>query len=522
MGFCPTTSRSLSPSNQAGKPKDGRDNKDVLILKQNHVTFEAPNHGNSVFFDECNCDIISLSKTSDSKTKVLFQSTKNAERYEFLLPVGSHVLSTKMNSSRSIIVYQVDRRSVEFFNVISSNSTTIPGSTTSNIDERKGYSQVTRTKNSKILGFIWVDSTNLVMITDLSVELYHIDASKNRSRFIKSFQSASNWFVYQPNLNEGQSLEYSVLMVSTGFAGNSIQPYLFNRGQIFKLERFIVDGIGRGVEKLILSEQSITIAYIYGFVRLLVLQHESLNLKSRGAQILIYTLDQESYITTKTHTLDLDINGRFAINVIDNLVIAHDQPSKSSFIFDLMVESTEKSDCPKHFVSIMSRPIWYQDPSGASAKLDTYSVNWVFFQPSFIIDVKLGVLCTLHLNLEAVDSIIHERGLLLDFLALRSDSDHVMLSISRDIVKASLKVATSGCPHPKPLNALADVSSTFEVLSRLVAPIQEIYTEEVSTSEKATQRPSPKYSFSNRESILQDDVYRDVLKQLDTEIGKVS
>lgn len=506
---------------------------DVLYLEKNHVTFEPPDLGLSVFFDECNRDIISLynaktQQANSSGTRVVFQSTSNSETLEFSLPVGERVLSTKMNKSRTVLAYQLDRSTIELVNLHKNTtdaSSEAPNNNPYCLDDHR-YTLSCRTRNSKLLGFIWTCDTKIVIITDISIEYFHVDPSKHRSRHIKSFQSSTNWFVYQPNHDECPSDEFSVLMISTGSIGNSIQPYLFNQGQIFKLERFIVDGNWNGMEKLELFEQSITIAYLYGNVRLLVLQHESLNLKSNGAQILVYTLDHELGVTTKTHTLDLDISGRFAINIVDNLVVAHDQLSKSSFIFDIIIDSTEKSDCPKHFVNIVGGSPIRSPPETEGCKLKMYSIDWVFFQPNFIIDVKLGVLCTLHLDTSAMQSVISDRGLLLSFLALRSGSDQLILSVCNEVVSSSVKLAHSGSKHPKSLHALAEVSSTFEILSRLVISAHELgkvtKTDEKLTQDRPSYRSFVSFNYKYRESIQQDDVYRDVLRQLKNELDKVS
>lgn len=37
-----------------------------------------------------------------------------------------------------------------------------------------------------------------------------------------------------------------------------------------------------------------------------------------------------------THILALDVNGRFAINLVDNLVVIHHQSSKTSVVFDIL------------------------------------------------------------------------------------------------------------------------------------------------------------------------------------------
>lgn len=529
-----TLQNSSSPSRNS-RHMDGQEQfqqrKSILYLKRNHVVFDPPDRRISIFFDECNRDVISIYGVQGSKTQVLFQATDEIKIFRFNIPVQKRILSIKLNTSRDILAYHVEKSIVEFINIDNVESVeNDQEQTTYTIDEQR-YIQASRARNCKLLGFIWTSQTEIVIISDITVEYYSVDRNKHRLRHLKSFQTATNWFVYQPNVCKSESSfiekhsDISVLMISTGSLGNSIQPFIFHHNQIFKLDKFIVDGNWEDGNNLELFEQSITIAHIYSQIRLLVLQHESMNTRSNGAQILVYTVNQESGQTIRTHTLDLNLNGRFALNVIDNLVVAHDQPSKSSFIFDISAKSTEKSDCPQHFVDI-ARNQTIRPPSHEEhdKKFDMYSANWVFFQPNFIIDVKRGSLCTLHLDLVQMDSIIHDKILLLDFLSFREDSHDLILSISSEIVGQSLSTISNEPNQYRDLNGgLCDVSSCFEVVQKLLVSAQRV--EEVS-------KRTSKVSKVNTEDVKhqlwhygplieQEDFYRLVLKQLEAVLDKV-
>lgn len=477
-----------------------KNDKSVLFFKKNYVTFDPPDRKQSIFFDECNRDVISIYASNNSKTRVLFQTTDHIEKLEFALPVEKIILSIKLNRNRTIVAYHVEKSIVEFLNINYSKNEPNQYS----LDCRR-YMQACRSRNSKLLGFIWTSQAEIVLISDISIEFYSVDPKKHRVKHIKSFPSSTNWFVYQPNVINCDN-QYSILMISTGSIGNSIQPFLFANGQISKLDKFIVDGDWNEGNNLELFEQSITIAYIYGNVRLLVLQHESLNVKSKGAQVLIYTVFENTGETVKTHTLDLNLNGRFALNVFDNLVIAHDQPSKTSLIFDIMVSSTEKYDCPNHYVNIgTSQSIRSPDEQDYGMKLDMYSADWVFFQPNFIIDVKMGVVSTLHVDLAQMHNLITEKNLLLDFLSLRSDSADIILSLCANIVINSVRMNQLRSDIQQQASSLADVTSCFEIVHKLLIPYRLI-------------EPQPDFKFSAyREVINQQDFFNEVLRQLSIE-----
>lgn len=62
------------------------------------------------------------------------------------------------------------------------------------------------------------------------------------------------------------------------------------------------------------------------------------------AEIALWRLSRDN--TLKVATLALDVNGRFAINTSDNLVLVHHQSSKSTVVFDLKWLNTSQKDQP--------------------------------------------------------------------------------------------------------------------------------------------------------------------------------
>lgn len=482
-----------------------------LYLERSHVRFKPPSKNVSVFFDECNREVISLTMAPGSKTKALFQSVDiGGHVIELTLPIEKKIFSIKLNPTASLLAYHAEKSYVEFFNVKKNSSE--HGETQTYILDDRRFVQTTRAKNSKLIGFLWTSPTELVMITDIDVEYYSVDAARRRLKHLKSYPSATNWFVYQPSRVLQSSTiasghQYSVLMVSTGSLSSSMQPYLFKRSQIYRLQKFDVEGDWQGGERLELFERSITIAFLYNYVRLLVLQHESLNVKSRGAQILIYTVDPKSSSTSKTHTLDLDVSGRFAISIHDNLIVVHDEPSRTSSIFDLMIKSTEKSDCAGHFVSLIgSHPIRPPAPDDLGKTMDMYSLNWVFFQPNFIVDAKLGMLSTLELDLEVVQHQLQDNNLLLSFLSNRENSQDIITRKLKTIVRDSMALLSEGSQVTS--NPLTEVSSAIEIIVQLVVSSE--------GSADGTNKGSTESVWSNPNTRLrQEDIQRQVFQQLD-------
>ena len=90
----------------------------------------------------------------------------------------------------------------------------------------------------------------------------------------------------------------------------------------------------------------------------------------------------------------MEANGRFALSIVDNLILVHHQASRSTLLFDIGGE-VEGSDPVMLKTVIPPKPILPctvtlpgQDPF----QCQLYSANWVVFQPNIIIDAKLGFL----------------------------------------------------------------------------------------------------------------------------------
>ena len=130
----------------------------------------------------------------------------------------------------------------------------------------------------------------------------------------------------------------------------------------------------------------------------------------------------------KAHVLQIDMSGRFAVNVVDNLIIVHHQTSKvvlqhkyhhhyrdkkqhiytvfvfkqTSMVFDIkQPPSNMEGDLKFHRPVVPPLPMkpftFAASKRGApvtgSPRRDVcelYSPDWVLFQPDVIIDAKLG------------------------------------------------------------------------------------------------------------------------------------
>lgn len=69
-------------------------------------------------------------------------------------------------------------------------------------------------------------------------------------------------------------------------------------------------------------ERDLTLATLYGVPAVLILRHQS---ASQTAEVHVHTLNGPGMAPVKSHVLRLGASGRFAVNVVDNLIIVHHQ-----------------------------------------------------------------------------------------------------------------------------------------------------------------------------------------------------
>jgi hypothetical protein len=142
-----------------------------------------------------------------------------------------------------------------------------------------------------------------------------------------------------------------------------------------------------------------------------------------------------------THILDLELTGRFAVNVVDNLIIVHHQTSQTSLIFDIRCKETTIEDNIPRFKTLISpytiKPFCL---TGQSIPIDMYARSWAVFQPNIIIDASVGCLWRLDLDLESMcKHLASAPASLVDFLILRKqNSKHHLLRITREALQGKL------------------------------------------------------------------------------------
>lgn len=125
--------------------------------------------------------------------------------------------------------------------------------------------------------------------------------------------------------------------------------------------------------KLYLSERDIAMATIYRQLYVLFLRHHSRTSNSTGAEVVLYHLPREG-ACKKMHILKLNRTGKFALNVVDNLVVVHHQDTETSVIFDIKLRGEFDGTITFHHPVLPARSIQpYQIPMAGPAPVTSQS-----------------------------------------------------------------------------------------------------------------------------------------------------
>ncbi|CAH1776277.1 unnamed protein product, partial [Owenia fusiformis] len=394
------------------------------------------------------------------------------------------VISIKFSYDMKVLAVQRSQKSVEFVNF-----------TNGNIDTME-YSQTCKGKSTRIIGFNWTNINEVVFITDHGIEFYQVVPEKRSLKSLKTFSVSANWFVWLP--------ESAVLLLSAGPYGNSIHPFHFRAGMVYKLPKFEIDiPVIPKPAKLCLLERDVFMANIYGQLYIVVVRHQA-KAGAPGAEVVLYLLQKESP-ARKTDVLRLDMSGRFALHIVDNLVVVHHQASKTSMIFDIKLDGESDGYVTYHHPVLSPLPMKpsiirpVDAPLGAElVECELYSQSWIVFQPNVVIDAKLGCLWYVQLKLEPLVTMIPDKCKLIDLLLLRRDCKMVILTVCKQMLT------------PGTQTNLSTIARIFDKLNKVYRQFLDIESQNQQMETFSSREPTATRVQHNPAVIDQSDMYTHV------------
>ncbi|XP_066601782.1 regulator of MON1-CCZ1 complex [Prorops nasuta] len=389
-----------------------------LELSEDPIRFESNSCNTNVFFDVSKQQVFAV--RSGGVTGVLVQGPD--QNISFRMEDKGPVISIKFSPNTNILAVQRTNTSVEFINYN-------PISSLDGIE----YSQCCKGKNATILGFVWTHENEILFVTDHGVELFSVNPEKRVIKPQKTLSLGVNWFLYCP--------KSSLLLLSSGSVGNQMQTLHIVPGNFFKLTKFEMELGTIKPGKLAVSERDVALAVLYGQPCIILLSHQPGTNRTMGtAFVYVYTVHKMTSIK-KSHILKLDVSGKFAINIVDNLIIVHHQASNptssKSMIFDIMLQGVSDGTIIYHTSIATAKPIRPYNLKVAGTTLSDqmiqpcplYSSSWIVFQPNIVIDAKLGCLWFIELKLEALVKLITDKVLLVEFLMLRANAKQLLIQV---------------------------------------------------------------------------------------------
>uniref|UniRef100_A0A8C5A8Z3 Mic1 domain-containing protein n=1 Tax=Gadus morhua TaxID=8049 RepID=A0A8C5A8Z3_GADMO len=372
-----------------------------LELCESPVQFEHASSVNNVFFDEANKQVFAV--RSGGATGVVVKGPDDKNSIAFRMDDKGEVKCIKFSIGNKILAVQRTSKSVDFINFIPDYPHT-------------EFSQECKMKNASVLGFCWTNWNEIVFITDQGIELYQVFPDKRSVKLIKSQSLSVNWYQYCP--------ETAVLLLSTSGQGNVLQPFVFRNGTLSKMTKFEIElPVVPKPAKLSLSERDIAMATIYGQLYVMYLKHHSRTANSPSAEVVLYHLPREG-LCKKSHVLKLNTTGKFALNIVDNLVVVHHQSTQTSLIYDIHLR---EPDCALNT----------HQPVLPARSIHPYRIPLTDGAPRLPLNVCVcaGYLWYLQVKLPPTVNLQQDKGKLMDFLLRRRDCKMVILSVCSQILE---------------------------------------------------------------------------------------
>uniref|UniRef100_A0A8C2HCM9 Regulator of MON1-CCZ1 n=1 Tax=Cyprinus carpio TaxID=7962 RepID=A0A8C2HCM9_CYPCA len=326
---------------------------------------------------------------------------------------------------------------------------------------------------------------------------------KRTLKLLKSQSINVNWYMYCP--------ETAVLLLSTTVQGNVLQPFAFKSATVSKMSKFEIElpAVPKPA-KLSLSERDIAVATIYDQLYVMYLKHHSRSTNSPGAEVVLYHLPREG-TCRKTHVLKLNTTGKFALNVVDNLVVVHHQSSQTSLIYDIKLRELDGALNVHQPVlparSINPYKIHLTGPAAAPSQAPVPCE--LLFQPDIIISASEGYLWYLQVKLQPTLNLLQDKGKLMDFLLRRRDCKMVILSVCSQMLTGGDK------------GNLSVVATVFDKLNQVYKEYLDAEQAYTAAMESGPSRSSTSYKRPVRTQAVidQSDMYTHVLSDFTEKKG---
>lgn len=263
-----------------------------------------------------------------------------------------------------------------------------------------------------------------------------------------------------------------------------------------------------------LNVDDITLGVLYGTGAILLRQQTP----TRLVEVVIYLLNGPGMAPKMSHVLRLGHTGRFAMNVVDDVIVVHHQETRTSLLFDIALKGDEDpiDNVTRHSPLTTGRPMkpfQLRLPSISSETIlecELYSKSWVLFTPNIVIDADVGCLWTVEINYDALCAMVSDRVRLAEFLLQRSKGKLYVIQLLQDMIDPN---------EYKPTN-LPIIEAVFDRVNAVYAELQ---SPTGTTTTPSGSKAQSKAAFQPRVIVDQTDVHWQVLHKISDQehFGKV-
>ncbi|XP_038206383.1 regulator of MON1-CCZ1 complex [Zerene cesonia] len=334
-----------------------------LSLSEQPKRFDADSPVTNVFFDDTNGQVFTV--RSGGVTGVTVNGMDDSKSTSFRMEDKGPIISIKFSPDHKVLAIQRNLEAqipmVEFANFKDLAPTNVE------------YSHTCKWKNAKILGFVWPKVNEIAFITDHGIELLQVYPEKKQLKTIKSTSFSGAWFSWCVQSN---------IVLLAGNNGALLQPFSLNNSTITKLQKLELDSsrpvVERDVFVLRLCDASWCAIFRHG---------NPVTAATGPTEVWLMPISGGAGIQ---HVLKTGLVGRFAVSVVDHLLVIHHQSSQTSQLFDIMEETKREGNIAMHLPIVQGISMKPAIVDGVECPM--YSGNWVVFQPDYIIDARLGCL----------------------------------------------------------------------------------------------------------------------------------
>lgn len=178
-----------------GSELSQEENTELLCLSQPPIYFEPINGLTNVFFDRDNQQIFCV--RSNGVGGVIVKGPRPELNLSFRMEDKGNVATIKFSSNLHILAIRRKEKCVIDFLNFKNNQPIFPE-----------YSQSFKAKSSKFQEIYWLDTNEILLVSEQGFEHYQIFPEKRALKLVKFFNMSLNWLIW--------SREIQVFIVSTG------------------------------------------------------------------------------------------------------------------------------------------------------------------------------------------------------------------------------------------------------------------------------------------------------------------